>query len=557
MIYDILEVFKDAYKKEGDKLILGNYSLKEGLYCKINKDETINYFIVKKKNKELSFTDINGGLDSEMFEWFKERDYYSNYLNSNKAIDPPKKMIHNNNYLTLFMKIDNIKSENLNYIEEKLFKSLKGFKSFNKPKEIEILKNYNQYILNDERKKDISIKYKILSTIFEEIISIKEEKGIKNYVKIFFDEDIEKYKDESKIYFAIKIFNDIKYSKVLDETIYGLSNSNMGLNAKKPYLESKTKKFTIPFMITDENALIIKKFFDWLKFQGYNEHYPLDKNEEHLFMNKHSKNDEAIIDDFDYIPNQIDKLKESIYFKNHLMLKNGKKLIEDDTIDYLYELEEIVHEIFYNNQLKNNYFNEVYKKLDKSFQNLIYITRASMVNYFKKYNEKTFYQVIKKYGSDFVILHLKRDNLFKAGLSLNLKLSLLAHKGEKVMNIKEMQTNMLNRLIDSDYKELSAEEFFYLAGQVVKYLLNHSEAFEKKGDMLEPFLRANNAQKIKKNIEVVYFKYKHAVSLNYVKFNNAISLVMSYSSEDKLSHNMDNFLIGVLSDNIFYVKKEE
>ncbi len=55
MIYDILEIFKKEYEKKGDKLVLGSYNLKEGLYVKINKNYEIEYFIVKNKNKKLSY----------------------------------------------------------------------------------------------------------------------------------------------------------------------------------------------------------------------------------------------------------------------------------------------------------------------------------------------------------------------------------------------------------------------------------------------------------------------------------------------------------------------
>ena len=93
MIYDILEVFKKQYEEKGDKLILDSYELKEGLYVKINKNEQLEYYIVKKKNKDLSFTDIDGNLNHNAYQWFKERDYYSGYLNSNKAFYDKK--IHN------------------------------------------------------------------------------------------------------------------------------------------------------------------------------------------------------------------------------------------------------------------------------------------------------------------------------------------------------------------------------------------------------------------------------------------------------------------------------
>jgi CRISPR-associated protein Csh1 len=144
-------------------------------------------------------------------------------------------------------------------------------------------------------------------------------------------------------------------------------------------------------------------------------------------------------------------------------------------------------------------------------------------------------------------------------MSLNLKFSLLEYKGEEVMDIKKMQESMLDKLLENEYNKLTSEEFFYLCGQVARYLINQSEAHEKKGDMLEAYLRANNAKKLKRVIEMEYFKYKHAISINFVKFNNALSLIMAYDGNEKLtlSENMDSFLVGALSDNLFYMKKEE
>jgi len=559
MIYDILDVFKKQYEEKGDKLILDNYRLKDGLYVKINKDKSLEYFIFKyNKNEtinEYCFKDLNGNINTTMYQWFKERDYYSGYLNSNKAFGDKK--IYNINYLSLFIKLENfINPEKLiseNTIK-KQFEDLKTFAKFKKPKEKEILNAFKDKLNSQERLEDIDKKYYFIKKNLSNIVDMAINNHVTRYIKIFFDEYIGKYKNESKFYYAIKIFNDIKHSKKINSEIFGLSNSNMGLNSKKPFLESKTKNSCVPFFITDENALMLKSFFDWLKFQEAKDNYPLDKN---LFIIKHSKNDEAIIEDFDYISDKNDRLPRSIYFKNYLTARDGKRIIEDNTIDLLWELEEKVDEIFYNNQLKNNYFNDVWNKLDGSFQNLIYITRTGMINFFKKHDDRAFYQVIKKYGTNFILEHIKHDRILRAKLSLNLKFSLLMDQGEDIMDIKNMQENIIQKLENSNYNNLKSDEFFYLGGQITKYLIGQSAGYEKQGDLLEPFLRSNNAQKIKKNIEFTYFKYKHKISLNYVKFNNALTLVMAYDGEEKLSVNMDAFLIGALSDNIFYMKKED
>ena len=556
MIYDILKIFGKEYEAKGDKLVLDSYELKEGIYIKVNADESFESFLVKKKNRELLFTDMEDGLNFAAFEWFKQRDYYSSYLNSNKAFNDKK--IHNVNYLSLFIKIDSfISADSKKLIKDHAIKNqykyLCNYKKFNKPQEKEILATFKEQLQDRNRRKDIIKKYKWIRDNINSIVDLAKENGVKNYIKIFFDEPIEKYKKESEIYYAIKIFNDISFSKNINGKVFGLSDSNMGLNSKKPYLEHKTRKEKVPFMILKENAILTKKFFDWLKFQKFTEKKPLG---DEFFINRDFKEKDLIID-FDYLPVKIDKLKKPIVIKNHLLLKEDKMLIEDEKIEYLNLLEDKVDEILYNRQLKNNYYGEVYKKLDNKFASLIYSTRDAMSGYFKKYDKRGFDTVIKKYATHLAIEHLIRNRFLQAGLCLNLKFSLLEEKGEEVMDIKAMQEKMLDRIEDADYRDLSAEEFFYIAGQVARYLISQSEAYQKNGDMLEAYLRANNSTKLKKVIESEYFKYKHAISLGYVKFNNAMSLIMAYDKDEKLSKYMDSFLVGALSDNIFYMKSEE
>ena len=555
MINDVLEVFKKEYRVKGDKLILGSYELKEGIYIKVNSDETIKAFIVKRKNRELIFTDLEGGLNFTAYEWFKERDYYSSYLNSNKSFYDKK--IHNVNYLSLFVKVESFISQNPKKLikDDSIkyqYKYLCNYKKFNKPKEKEILETFKEQLQDRSRRKDIVRKYRWIRDNMASVVELAKEHGVKNYIKIFFDESIEKYKQESEIYYAIKIFNDISFSKNIDGKVFGLSDSNMGLNSKKPYLEHKTRKEKVPFMILKENAILAKKFFDWLKFQKFTDKQPLG---DELFINRDFKEKDLIID-FDYLPSKINKLEKPIVIKNHLLLKKDKMLIEDEKIGYLNHLEDKVDEILYNRQLKNNYYGEVYKKLDNNFASLIYSTRDAMSGYFKKYDKRGFDAVIKKYATHLAIEHLIRSRFLQAGVCLNLKFSLLKEQGEDLMDIDVIQDKMIDRIEDANYNDLSAEEFFYIAGQVARYLISQSEAFTKNGDMLEAYLRANNSAKLKKVIESEYFKYKHAISLGYVKFNNAMSLIMSYDKDEKLSKYMDSFLVGALSENIFYMKSE-
>ncbi len=563
MIYDLLDIFKKEYEKKGDNLILDNYILKDGLYVKITKDETLSYYIFKNdkkvENKETCFEDLNGVIQTQMYDWFKQRDYYSSYLNSNKSFSDKK--IHNVNYLSLFIKLESFISEDSKKLLSQdairsQYLSLLNYKKFTKKEEKTILKSKQEYINGCKRKRDIVKKYQIVKKNLQNIIDIALENKVSNYIKVFFDEDVELYQKESNLYYSIKIFNDIKYSKTIGGQTFGLSDSNMGLNSKKPFLELKSKKIVAPFLLLDSDALMLKKFLDFLKFQELKDKYPLNEN---FFINRSFK-EKDLITDFDYLPIKIDKLKNKILIKNYLLITKDKIILDDITVESLSQLEHIVDKVFYNKQLIFNYFNDdikVSSYISKKLQTLILTSRFAMINYFKKYREKEFYQVIKKYGNDFVVEHIRQGRELRAKESLNLKFSLLQHKGESVMDIQTMQENIIKKLENSDYTELKSDEFFYISGQVVKYLLSQSEKHEKNSDMMEPFLRANSSEKLKKDIEATYFKYKHKISLDYSRFNNALALIMAFETKEKLSKNMDSFLVGVLSKNIFYMKREE
>jgi len=124
------------------------------------------------------------------------------------------------------------------------------------------------------------------------------------------------------------------------------------------------------------------------------------------------------------------------------------------------------------------------------------------------------------------------------------------------MDIKEMQEKMKKSIEKgTEYESLANKEFFYISGQVVKYLLGQSEAYQKNGDMLEPFLRLKNVEKLKEEIRFTFFKYKHKIRLNHIQFTNALALITAYEKDEKFD--MDSFLIGVLSENVFYMKKED
>lgn len=579
MIYDVLEVFRKEYEQKGDKLILDNYQLKDGLYVKVNTDGSLEYFIFsndkKEKNKENCLKDLNGNIKQRQYNWFVERDYYSSIINddTNKSITSARyAKILSTNYLSFFFrhsiifeKINNklytkdeITDDIIRSLDPKQSKALKErlekrLIAFSELWEIAEKHYYPKLELNTQK----SINYR---NIVENVINYIQLSNIEtDYIKIFIDVNIDEYKKVQELYWKERIFNKNDFNIEIENEVFGLSNSNISFSVDKPFNEHKTTKFKVPFRISQIDAIFTKIFFDWLENQDVKNEYIFNKD--FLYINRYMANQKDLsykkdIKEFDYLPIKIKNLEKPIHVTNFLQIKDK----EDYGIKELFVLEENIDEIFYNKQLKHNYFRDDLKVSDfvsKKLQQLIFETKYAMINYFKKFDEREFYQVVKKYGNDFVIEHLRQNLEYKAKESLNLKFSLLQHKGEKIMDIKSMQEVIIKKLEKSDYENLKSEEFFYLCGQVASYLLSKKNQHDKMHDLVEPFLRSNNAQKLKKEIEFAFFQYKHAIHFGAKKLNNAIALIEAYEGEEKLSYFMDSFLVGYLSNTYIFKSNEE
>ena len=170
----------------------------------------------------------------------------------------------------------------------------------------------------------------------------------------------------------------------------------------------------------------------------------------------------------------------------------------------------------------------------------------------KKGEIRPLLKVNRKFADDFIIYHLRQDREYKAKEALNLKLSLLKYEGDE-MDIKQSLQKIEKKI--ETLEELTNEEFFILSGQIIKYLLEKSKKSDKKADMIEPFLRAGKSRKLKQEIETLFFTYKHELPLNFKKFNNALALVESYEKNEKVQK--DKLLVGILSENIFFRRKED
>jgi CRISPR-associated protein Csh1 len=585
MINDLIELFGKAYQQYGDKLILDSYKPDEGLYIRINEAGEWESLIIRKK--EL--------YQGELYDWFKVADYNSCLVVMNKPVDP-KKTIHSNNYMTMFIKKDYLPIEgksNRKLTEKSLLESINRYFDvfLKKPKDrfnIKSLKLLESIKLEDVATDIVKENKKYLTENIQKLLkSASDAKlGKNDYVKVFFYASPEAYQKENKHYLIPKLFNTNEFNISINEKTYGLSNINMGLNAKKPYLELMSTNFKVAFRVDLESALLGKKFFDWLSAQKINSLYipykhdnykceikALEYPEEifpHFYLHKTKEETGITIDDFDYLPDFLDNIEFILY--NYLMLEEGEKglkvISDDKEIKKLYELEDEVNEYLFCRRLKNSYYqgqepNIKSGEFTGKMLNVLIQSRKALHDYFKKGIETGVKSILDHSTMELIKAQvgLSKGTAFtNASKALNLRLSLLKYfnlgggkMGDKIRNIY----NELNQRLSSEELVVceNEDEFFFLSGQVAFYLLDQSESKSKTHGMAEPFLRIKNSEQLKKQFDFVYKKYGHAIPLNFEKFNNAMSAVKGFEVSLQSKINEDLFLAGFLAKNMFYIKK--
>jgi CRISPR-associated protein Csh1 len=601
MLKDLIKIFEKSYKEYGDKIILDRYELKPGLYIKIENNRKFNdqnIMIIKKRDKKVKNIYENQedeyiNKNMELYRWFKHRDYYSNLLDMNKPIDPKKK-IHSNNYLTVFIKKETFLESSTANLEERIknyFDILGNFEEkYSNKKSKVLLKGINSVIDKKKLNKNKLFLIQNLKFITEEIK--KKSKEFENYIKIFFDnnQEIEIYKNEYSRYVIPKIFNKNDFNEIVDNEIFGLSNSNMGTNSKKPFLELKSMKCKVPYRITVEEALLLKIFFDWLNFQSqfmllvpddfkFNQELSnyIDLEMQPCHYLHLDKGKEVVINDYEFLPGFSRRIGFDLL--NVLMVEEGEnktKYIENDRkINRINELEKEVDDIFFNRKLMYNYYSDPkveIGRLSNNLHNILIISRGAFHDYFWKGNSKNIKEIINQISLEIVKEQIRNvkyasnrleyySKFKKAVKAYNLRVSLLNYfnLGGKEMagRIKEMIAKMKNKISLDCYVDCDTDdEFYFISGQLAYYILSQSEKSNKNHDLAEPFLRARDGEKIKNELKYFYDRYKYAIPLNHRKFNNAFSMVLAYQckSEEKSE---EMFLVGFLSKNVFYEKKEQ
>ena len=534
MLKECIEVFERELKYKGERLLLDSYLPAEGTYIIVTKDN--NNFIIKEKNViEVKYNKKEQRLINSESELNRIRalDYNSRLIDMNKPIDS-KKIIHSNNYLSFFIKKDKFptkdgeeKKLNIDVIEGYYSTLINPYLKYKTGKQKEVYKSIEDIIGAVNVDEINEIKEWIIENIFE----LAKKYSGKNYLKIFFDYPIEDYIRENKRYTIPNIYNKNDYNLKIDDIVYGLPNDNIGLNSKKPYLENKSRKSTIPNLINTEEALIQRKFFDYLmnfategKVNVYignkvyakkNGEFPPDDFDGNFLRIKKGKELEII--SFDQIVGYKEELLKKVDYKN---LLGVKILINEDEVDYgeygdKKDIQKLISEVFFSKYLINNYFTEAsdISLKDNIVKKNLLVAREGIFNWLYKGNSSGINKLLDKVSISLIKGSLEAGYINRANKQFNLRMALKDYfEGGKEMasmmkEIKEKLREKINSTQD-DYIG-SDEEYCFAVGQLTNYFILQSKAAKKPQFLINSLLNTKNNDVIKLNLKQLYKKYNY------------------------------------------------
>lgn len=583
MLKDCLEVFAEELKRteektgDGERLILDSYIPADGVYIVVGQSGEVRSCAIKlnKKSRILEQTPN----DNDLLRKIRFYDYHSRLVSMDKPQDP-KKVIHSNNYLAFWVKQESLENGKLDEAAiDRYFDVLRNPREkYKKPQD----RKMYDYIAEQIGDIDQERLEKNRTWIKENVFRLEELNILlsgKNYLKIFFEGDEELYIKEEQRYVMTKIFNKNDYNLELEEKILGLPNDNLGLNSKKPYMENKTRRVPVSYLITPEEAVLQRKFFDYL-------------------MNKANAGETDLY--FDTTKKRITAQKKGEMFSSDftgyfLQVQKGKEVEihhQDTIVDYKYhlikpfryqnvlgledkeerykeyrnktELQSVINEVLFSSWLVGNYFTEEEKlSVDGELKRNLVWSREAIFAWLYKGLDVNMDRVLHKVCMNMIKNSVRNGFTMKMGQQFNLMCSLEEYfKGgcgmaEKYADIQSKLRNKINQSGDCEIE--TDEEYFYAVGQLVFYFISLSKAKEKMHSLANPFLIATDNTVIRKKLKQYFMKYNYQLKFNGYKFNRMYRMVDAYVLKNKVQQ--EYLFGGYIGNNLIYesnkVAKEE
>ena len=568
MLDECLRIFKQELK-DNTNLVLNTIILADGDYVLVHSDGTYDVEKIKYSKKDHCLIEKP---EDEIYDKLCFYDYQSRLISVDKSQDS-KKTIHSNNYLSLFVKKESFKNGKMNDgAIERYFKALENPQDKYKGKDLQMYNFVNDSISEIDQERLLHNKQWLKEHIYNlEGVDYNE----KDYLKIFFEVDDQLYIDEGNRYLLTKIFNCNDYNVYDNSTVYGVPNYNLQLNAKKPFLKNKTRMQEIPYLLSLEDALLHKQFFDYLLNRAssgnsnvyINEYddkriYCLDNIENidkgfNGFYLKTKKGTELEIHYMDVVTDYKMYLKPLFDFENVIGALDDECYRE---YKYRNDVEKLINNILFSKYLINNYFtapddikaiktDTVYKKNILTCRNAIFAwTRAGRVD--------NIGYVLPKAALEVVINSIRKEYIKSAQKQLNLYFALNKYFNKQENDMEDIRESLRTK-VNSEHQNVIENdlEYSFAVGQIIYFLQTKSKAKKRTQDFINQFIIIRNDAVLKNKLRQFYRKYNYEMAIEDKRFKNLYGMVELYLNVGKIDQGM--LLAGYLGENLIYEKGEK
>lgn len=597
MLYDCMRIFmkksekvhSESLRNDTDtdmelisKLSIDHYVPKDGTYVLLNLDNDFSLEYVLDISVDRKTKEILGKTDSH-YQYIRYLDYNSKLIEMNKPVDS-KKIIHSNNLYSFFIKKDSLTSGKLTLdVIDGYYDTLANPESkYNKPKAKEL---YHQV-----ESKIGGIDQEILERIREWIKKWAKNTSLlpievsgKDYLKIFFVYQNERktkeiYEKENERYVVPNIYNNNDYNLKTADDIWGLPSNNIGLNAKKPFLENKTRKTVVPYLVNMEDVIWQNRFFDYLYGQAsignVNIYFDFDKEEIYTIPDKDNppyidsglylrikKGKEVEIIECDTVLSLNPNLQPTFYYKS--IIEGKSDIVTEGECNERGQLAAVIDEVFFGKMLAYNFFTEPENLsiTDSVIENILLTYRGKLFEWLYRNPRCNIRQTLTEMSGKLIQNTMQNGYKNKARQQLNLALSLLDYlnqdtRMEEMMKMIQEEFRKHMGMYKEEWSFGTDEEYYYAVGQLVDYFLSLSKSAKKPLSLVNPFLAAKDDVLIKEKLSQMFEKYNYAIdSIVDVRARNIISHVMLYIPETKVQKQY--LIAGLTASSAFYMKKEE
>lgn len=433
-----------------------------------------------------------------------------------------------------------------------------------------------------------------------------KELAEKEYLIFYLNLPLKKYKEVHNNYLSDKLFNTTDYniSNEHNNLTYGTSDFLNGFNSKMPFLMHQTASFDISGRISNKEAKTLYEFLNILPNRSLPNPLPIFIYEEELqseaislykesgfkcsytkilkrLFENHSKEeianyyllywlytkDGVVFKDFDFVSKFEFELDKECKVINLFGLKvKDENRLKTYPLHNIFDFESTVFKpLIANDKGFLDYFGELenkhYKSSGLTFTSFSKYRKAVYDYVYKSKRTAITYQAFKEMVFNRLKDYLKQGNGYGIKEVLNLWFSLVVYfnpsKTQNPMpnNLKNYQ-KFVAKIISGEEvnQEATDEEFAFIAGQVIDYILGKSKSSDTSFSLLEPYTQQSKCSQFKLKIANDFDRYKHE---NFSrKFKRAASFVLSYQTEVNLKQLLPEMLAGVFSDNQLYTNSK-